>query len=340
MTSKFRLVAAMIACSVIGLFATSPPAAAVGTEICVYDPGGRSGSAFKLMQDLATEAATWGAEVSLKPYTDEETAAKDYEAGACAGVVATGVRLQRFNRFPSTIEAVGALPTYDLLQGMVNTLAQYESAAAKLTSGEHQTVGFIPVGAVYLFVRDRQIDTVGELAGKRIATLDYDKPSVTMVNRVGAIMVPADLGSVGPKFNNGDVDACYASAPMYQPFELFRGLQPNGGIVRLPLAQATLQVMIRSESFPSGFGKQARTYLASRFDDAIAEVQQAEAAIPSAMWIDIDAAAVPGFEQMFQAVRIKLRDEVGAYDPSMLSAMRKLRCKKDPARGECAEQVE
>ena len=31
-------------------------------------------------------------------------------------------------------------------------------------------------------------------------------------------MVPADLGSLGPMFNNGDVDACYVSAPAYAPF--------------------------------------------------------------------------------------------------------------------------
>ena len=37
--------------------------------------------------------------------------------------------------------------------------------------------------------------------------MDYDKPSVVMVEKIGAIMVPADLGSIGPKFNNGDVDA-------------------------------------------------------------------------------------------------------------------------------------
>ena len=93
----------------------------------------------------------------------------------------------------------------------------------KVGQGGHETAGIVPLGAVYLFVGDRSIDTVSE-AGKRIAISDYDKPSLVMVDRVGAIMVPADLGSLGPKFNNGDVDACYVSAPGYAPFELWRVL--------------------------------------------------------------------------------------------------------------------
>jgi len=307
--------------------------------ICVYDPAGKSGDYYRILSDFALEASGWGASVDLKAYTDEETAAKDYEAGQCDGVVATGVRLQRFNRFPSTIEGIGALPSYDLLKQTIDSLAKYESAAKRLSKDGHETIGFIPVGAVYLLVRDRKVDTVGELAGKRIATMDYDKASVAMVDRVGAIMVPADLGSIGPKFNNGDVDACYVSAPAYQPFELWRGLGETGGILRLPLAQATLQVMIRKSAFPDGFGAKARKDLAGRFNSALSIVQKAEKEIPAKYWVDMPAGSGPEFDELFQNVRIQLRDS-GAYDGQMLTAMRKIRCGQDPARPECAEKKE
>ena len=161
-----------------------------------------------------------------------------------------------------------------------------------------------------------------------------------MVDRVGAIMVAADLGSIGPKFNNGDVDACYVSAPAYQPFELWRGLEPNGGVIKLTLAQATLQVLIRKSSFPDGFGSQSRTWMDGQFDRAVAVVQKADASIPSKYWIELDAADLPGFDELFLSVRLTLRDEVGAYDGSMLSALRKLRCSADGSRSECAEQKE
>ena len=90
----------------------STAAQAQTRTICTYDPAGKSGEYFKLLDDYALAAKGWGVDIAIKAYTDEETAANDYEAGQCDGVVATGVRLQRFNRFPSTIEAIGALPTY------------------------------------------------------------------------------------------------------------------------------------------------------------------------------------------------------------------------------------
>jgi hypothetical protein len=323
------------------LGAVFPSSATADTRrLCAYDPAGKAGDYYRILSDFALEAQGWGVEIEIKAYTDEETAAKDYEAGQCDGVVATGVRLQRFNRFPSTIEAIGAITSYDILKQIVQTLSKYESAAVKLTNNDNDAVGVTPVGAVYLFVRDRNVDTVQELAGKRIATMDYDKAAPVMVSRIGAIMVQADLGSIGPKFNNGDVDACYISAPAYEPFEIWRGLEPAGGILRLPLAQATLQVLVRPSRFPDGFGAKSRTYFTGRFDDALAIVKKAEANIPSKYWIEMDSDSLPGFEELFLGVRLQLRDDVGAYDAQMLNVLRKLRCAKDGTRAECVEQKE
>lgn len=315
------------------------PAFAESRTICVYDPAGRSGDYFNLMSDYATQASNWGFEVQVQPYTDEETAAKDYEAQKCDGVVATGVRLQRFNRFASTIEAVGALPDYRHLRRMVKTLATSAGAAKGLSRNGNATVGFIPVGAAYLLVRDRSVDTVSELAGKRIATMDYDDASKFMVNRVGAIMVPADLGSIGPKFNNGDVDACYVSAPAFRPFELHRGLGSSGGIIRAPLAQATLQVMLRQDRFSAEFLSKSRADLYGRFDGALAIVERAEADIPSQYWVDVPDERLQEWGDMFQGVRVSLRDQ-GSYNGSMLGVMKRLRCGIDASRGECAENKE
>jgi hypothetical protein len=333
-TAPFRLALLLLV-----TLASASAARAENRVICAYDPGGRAGDYFAILNKYATQASSWGVTVEIRPYTDEETAAKDYQAGQCDGVVATGVRLQRFNRFSSTIEAIGALPDYGLLKQMVTTVTTSPSAAAMLSQDGNATVGFIPVGAVYLFVRDRTVDSVQELAGKRIATMDYDKASVFMVDRIGAIVVPADLGSIGPKFNNGDVDACYVSAPAYQPFELHRGIGTKGGLLRAPLAQATLQLMIREAKFPAGFVDKSRADLAGRFDDALALVKKAEAEIPAASWIDVPPATVAEWASLFQGVRTQLRDQ-GAYDGRMLKVMRQLRCTKTPSLAECAESRE
>lgn len=308
-------------------------------RLCVYDPVGRVGDYFGLLQKYSLEASTWGVDLELQPYTDEATATRDYEAGSCEGVLATGVRLQRFNNFPSSIEAIGALPTYVHLEDMIRTITTSDAASRKMVKGEHETVGIVPAGAVYFFVRDRNRDTVAELAGLRIATMDYDKASPKMVDRVGAVRVPADLHSIGPRFNNGDADACYVSAAVYQPFELWRGLDPSGGIVRLTLAQATLQLMVRSAGFPADFGARSRAWFLEHFDDALAPTRKAEASIPHKYWIDVPVSAMPDFEELFQGVRLQLRDS-GAYDPMMLTVMRKLRCHLESKRAECGEQKE
>ncbi len=318
----------------------APSALATERTLCVYDPIGRAGDYYRIMEEFAVASASWGAPVTLKAYTDEETAARDYEAGQCAGVLATGVRLQRFNRFPSTLEAIGALPTYGHLEAMIDAMAKYPSAAARLASGEHQTIGFIPVGQAYLFLRDRNKDTVQELAGLRIATMDYDKAAPVMVDRVGAIRVAADLGSLGPKFNNGSVDACYMSAGGYRPFELARGLEPRGGILRYPLAQATLQLLVRAPSFPDDYAGRSLSWFSDHFDEGLRLVTAVEQDIPAKYWIEVPPARVAEFDELFLQSRLKLRDEHKAYDPHMLSAMRKLRCSMEPARPECAEALE
>ena len=335
---KFRSLLSLPLLMLAALLA--PVALAAERTLCVYDPMGRAGDYHRIMEDFSMSAAGWGVSITLEAYTDEETAARDYEAGHCDGVLATGVRLQRFNRFPSTLEAMGALPSYDHLRSMIDALARYPSAAARLRAGDHQTVGFIPVGAAYLFLRDRSRDTVPELAGLRIATMDYDKASPVMVDRVGAIRVGADLGSLGPKFNNGDVDACYMSAGGYRPFELARGLEPSGGILRYPLAQATLQLLVRAPQFPDDFSTKALGWFSAHFDDGLKLVLAVEQDIPAKYWIEVPAARVAEFDELFLQTRVRLRDEHKAYDTHMLSAMRKLRCSKDPTRPECAETME
>jgi hypothetical protein len=136
------------------------------------------------------------------------------------------------------------------------------------------------------------------------------------------------------------VDACYVSAPAYQPFELWKGLGSNGGVVKLPLAQATLQVMLHSEAFPTDFAAKSRQFFWSHFDENLALIQKAEANIPAKYWINLPTSSLPGFDDMFQETRVYLRDTHKTYHPQMLKVMRDKRCAIDGARAECAENKE
>ncbi len=319
---------------------TAPAAAAKAKKtLCVYDPSGAMGDAFNLMKDYQTAAVGWGVDFELVPYTDEKTASEDFKAGKCQVALLTGVRARLFNRFSGTIEAMGALKSYDQLKKVIALLAS-PKAAKKMTAGEYETVGIFPAGAVYMFLRDGNLEDVGDLAGKRIATLDFDQAAIAMVDRAGASMVPADIGTFAGMFNNGSVDIAYAPATAYGPLELHKGLGKKGAVVRYPLAQLTLQLLARKDAgLPPEFGNASRKYAAEHFDKVLKLTRRAEAQIPKKYWKEVPAEKSKGYDELFREVRIQLRDK-GVYDKTMLTLLRRIRCKDDPARAECAEKRE
>ena len=308
-------------------------------KLCVFDPSGKSGDAFNAMKDYQIAATEWGVDFEMIPYTNEGSAAEDFEAGKCDAVLLTGLRIRQFVPFTGTFEAMGALYSYEVLEMLLGILAK-PKAVKYVTNGAYQTAAVFPGGAVYLFVRDRSIKSANDLAGKKIATIDYDVAAQVMVRQVGASIVSADISTFASMFNNGVVDACYAPATAFAPLELEKGLKDGGGIVKHPLAQLTLQVLIRPENFPEGFGDQSRAWTFTRYDSMMKLIQTAEDSVPSEYWIEIDDTIRAEFDSMFQKVRIRLRDEEKVYDGDALKLMRRVRCKDDGSRAECTEKLE
>jgi len=305
---------------------------------CVWDPVGANGPLYNVMKSAKPQAIKWGIDLQLKAYTDEKIASEDFKAGQCDTVLLTGTRAREFNKFTGTLEAMGALPSTEEVKMVLNTLVQ-PKAAKLMRSGNYEVVGIVPAGAIYLYTRDRSIDTVEELQGKKVATLDYDKASMTMVRHIGASVVGSSTANFAGKFNNGSVDIAYAPAVAYTPLELYKGLGENGGVFDFPLAQMNFQVIAHVDRFPEGYGQKVRDYMASRFDEAYQIVETAEAEIKEEYWVRPSPENMKGYSKMLQEVRISLRDE-GIYDAKALRLMRKVRCKKNPANAECAEKRE
>ena len=63
---------------------------------------------------------------------------------------------------------------------------------------------------------------------------------------------------------------------------------------------------------------------------------QAEKKIPGPTWVDIPANDRARYDEMFLETRVRLRDQEKIYDKTMLNIMKRVRCKKDGARAECA----
>jgi len=218
----------------LGLLA---PIAAQAQLICVWDPLGAQGDGYNTMKDYVLAARNWGANIDLKPYTDERVATEDFKAGQCDGVLITGLRARQFNQFVGSIDSVGAIPSYTHMRDVIDLLAN-PRLARNMVSGSYEIAGAVPIGAGYVFVNDRSINELSKAAGKKVAVFDWDKSQAEMVKMIGAQPVSADVTTFAGKFNNGQVDIVVAPIFAYKPMELYKGLGTKGANHRLPIGEA------------------------------------------------------------------------------------------------------
>ncbi len=305
-------------------------------KMCVFDLLGANGPVYMQMKDYKSAALAWDVELELKPYSNERVAVEDFKSGLCVAVSLTGIRARQFNSFSGSLDAIGAIPSYEHLKTVIATISSKK--AAKLMLAEpYEVVGIFPGGAAYMFVNDRSIDTVGELAGKRIAILDSDPAQVEMVSFVGASPVGSSIANMYSKFNNGSVDVTYGPAVVYEAMELYKGLKANGGVIDFSLVQLTEQILIRKSEFPEGFGQKSREYALTQFDSVVQLIHKYESKIPKKLWVTIPKADKAGYLEVFRQSRIRLRDK-GIYNAKTLKLMRMVRCKKDPQQAECTAE--
>ena len=317
------------------LVANAAPAA---RTMCVFDPSGTHGDLYKFAERFQAAALAWGVKFDLKVNTNEVVATSDFKAGQCQAVLVTSLRARGFVKATGTLEAIGALPSYALLKSVIKVLSS-PKAKSYVIEGDYETAAIVPGGAVYLLLRKREFASMSKLAGKRIATLVHDKPSRVMVDTVGASMVAAEVGTFAGIFNNGRADGCYAPATAVKPLELLKGMSKGGGILRYPLAQLSFQILIKSKDFPAEFGQQARAWSSGQFNESLKMANSADRSIPAKYWIDVAAADKAAYDDKLREVRIQLRGS-GVYHGGILRLMKRIRCKSDKTRPECADKRE
>lgn len=303
-------------------------------SFCVFDPVGASGPLFAITREFQPVALKQGIRLELRAYTDEKVAAEDFKAGQCDAVLLTGTRAREFNKFTGSLEAMGAVPGEQEMRLLYNTLSQ-SKARPFLIEGPYEVAGVFPAGAIYLYTRDRTIDSVDKLQGKRIATLDYDSASVRMVRHVGASVVGSNSANFAGKFNNGSVDLAYAPAVAYQPLELYKGVNTRGGVFKYAIAYMNFQVILHRNRFPDAAGQMVRDESIKRIDQAYDIIAEAEAGIPESVWMHPPGDDVAEYDKMLRQVRLSLLEE-GVYDERAIRLMKAIRCRTDGTRPECA----
>lgn len=333
-TTRTIVMACLMAVAIAGQPLMAQEGDVIERSFCVFDPVGANGPLFNLMQSARPMALENGVDLEMRAYTSEKIAAEEFRNGQCDSVLLTGTMARDFNRFTGTIEAMGALPGEEEMRMMMQVLSQ-DNARKYLQTEKYEVVGVLPAGAINLYLDDRRIDSVEELQGKRIATLDHDKASITMVRHVGASVVGSSTSNFSGRFNNGSVDAAYAPAVAYEPLELYRGLGNNGAILDYNLAQMTFQILVRRERFPEQYTTKVREYAFSRVDEAYEIIEDAKSGIKDTYWMRPTDQERNEYDAMLREVRQQLRDE-GEFDKTALRLMKGIRCRVDGSRAECA----
>lgn len=312
------------------------PAAApvmMNVTVCIFDPLGKSGPAYANAKEYMLDARKWGVNATLRAYTDEGVLADEFKAGQCDGIAVTTLRAKRFNFFVGSLDAVGAVPDATQMRMALTALAD-PKLASLMVSGPYEVAGIVPLGAAYVMVRDRSINSVERAAGKKVAVLDWDKSQARMVQQMGAQAVASDITNFFSKFNNGQVDIIAAPAVAFKPLELYRGIGTTGGIYRFPLINVSSTLLIRTDRFPVGTGQKLRSFIVSQVGKAFDYIDREERNIDPKYWMDVSPADKTRYVEMMRQARITMVAS-GDYDPRMLKLLKRIRCKQNASMAEC-----
>lgn len=282
---------------------------------------------------------TASTDINLRVYTDERVLTEDFRSKRCDGAGISNIRARQFNPFVGSIDAIGAVQNYKQLTTVIQLLARPEYDA-KMVNRDYEVVGIVPLGAAYIMVNDRRIDTLSKAAGKKVAVMNFDGTQKKLVQNVGAQPVSVDLLTVGGKFNNKEVDIMAGPALLFKPLELKKGMTDKngnvvGGIIKFPLIQVTGTLIMHRNKFPAGMGPIAREMISKQLSPAFEFVDKIEREVPDKYWFDIREADKPGYIKIMREARIQMTKE-GYYDPAMMKILKKVRCGQTPSSFECA----
>ncbi len=327
--SWLAIIAASAACTA-SVYAAEP----VPVTMCAFMLMGEGGPEHQALLDYQTAALNWGVKLTLKPYMNEKVVVEELKAGVCDIANMTSMQARVFNKFTGTLDAPAAIPTYDHFRMILETLAK-PSAEKYMKEGEFEIVGIQSAGAVFLFSNDRNLSSLKDLAGKRMAILDSTPEVRQLVVDLGMTPVSSTVTNIFQKFNNGAVDITGGPAIVYDMMELHKGLEPNGGILAEPIMQGNMQFLGRSAKLPAGFGMKSRQYFVDNFDRSLNIIRTAEQNVPKKWWIPLPADQRDTFNAETRKVRLAFKEQ-NVYDGRMLTLLRKIRCKMEPTLAECS----
>lgn len=318
-------------------FSSNLPATVLEKKIaCAWDPVGNNGPVMAFFSDLIPKALSWGVDLKLTPYEDENAAAEDLASGKCDISIVTAILSRDFVPFAGTLDAIGGITSETKLKKAIAAISS-PKANAVMSHGEFEMIASLPVGSMFAFVNDRKINGVDKFIGKKIAILNGDIQTKTFAELAHALPVVTTLSNFHHYFEQGKVDIVLMPALAYNTFELYHGLGSNGGILDIRLFYGMIQAIARKSKIPDDFGQKVRKYMVSRLGTIINLIKVAEQAIPHKYWIRTSQQTKDNLEHLYKDVRLTLKAQ-NQFNPKALSMLWKIRCHSSPNREECASR--
>lgn len=315
------------------IFASSGAYSLEDKTFCVWDPVGRNGPVMTFYSDVIPKAQAWGLNIRFVAYTEELQAVEDFKKGKCEAAVLTSILSRQFVKFAGTMDAVGAINSDKGLELAIATFAR-SLAGNLMIDGDYEVFTTFPVGSMYAFVKDRDINTIDKFKGKTLAVLNDDPQMRKFAQLAGSEPVNVKLSNFADKFNNGNLDILIMPALAYNTFELYDGLADKGGIINYRLYYGMLQTIAKRNEFPEGTGDKMRGYMLNRMNEMNKMVKDAEEEIPSHYWIDVSQFVKDDIDHFSKRVRTELSED-NVNSQVALKLFWKIRCRMDPSRGEC-----
>lgn len=307
-------------------------------DICVFDLLGKSGESYKLIEEWALASKQWGTEVRLIAYQDEAKVDQDFKAGKCDGFYMTSMRARAYNKFAGSIDAIGGVTSNDIAMKAISYALDKRNSKRLINQVGKDTfevAGIGQIGTAYIFVRDRAMNKIEHIEGKKFAVLHYDYAQKAMVDRIGAVPVMSDISNFIKKFNQGEVDVIAAPAYAFKPLEISKGLGTKGGMINFAVVNVTADLIIRQDKFAEGFATASRAWFVKQLPKSFAMVKRMEADIPKKYMMNLSREEKLSYQKIIREGRIELTKQ-GIYDPMMMTVLKKARCTVERTNFECS----
>lgn len=318
-------------------FCCAMATAHAGQNVCVFDLLGKSGESYKLMEEWALAAKEWQADITLIPFQDEALVDRRLREGKCDAAYMTSMRARNYNKFAGSIDAIGGVTSNAIAQKAISYVLDKRNKHRMVTAqngANYEVVGIVQIGLAYLFVRDKNLNSIEKVRGTKFAILQYDAAQKIMVESVGAQPIPSEITDFVKKFNSGQVDAIAAPAYAYKPLEIGKGVGVKGAMFTFPVVNVTGDLVTRSDKFSTDFGIKSRAWFLQQLPQNFAMIKRLEMGVPSKIKMNFSAEDKIKYQKILRDGRLSLTKQ-GVYDATMMSVLKRARCTVERTNFEC-----